>query len=128
MSHIPNVIDNSRDPKKMAKDEEYEAAVAKGNILLQMMLADDRNAGQLLNTPQASAQSTFTSVEDLATKEYTVSQWTYDYENIMSRLQPALQYLEVDDKMTSQAGKNIMITHKHAVSRLVAEAFNNPIA
>jgi hypothetical protein len=113
---IGAALTNKRDPKKMAKDEEYEAAVAKGTVSLQMMLADDRKAGQLLKPPQSSMQSTHTSVDELASSGYGITQLTWEYDGIMSRLQPALRALRVDDKMTSAEGRHVLISQEHAVS------------
>lgn len=103
----------------MTKDVEYGTAVEKGSKLLQMMLASDHKAGQLLSPPQSSAQSVFNSVADLE---------VYGYEEYRSlegfstqRLHMALHALGLNDRMACDGGKNFLIYHNHSQLKLVGE-------
>lgn len=101
----------------MTKDEEYEAAIEKGGRLLQMMLVRDREAGQLLNPPQASAQSRFNTVADLQAYGYEEQQ---ELEFVRRKsIRKALQALGVDDQMACEGGKNIVIQHKHTETKII---------
>jgi hypothetical protein len=99
----------------MAIDDEYELAVQKGNVLLQLMLADDRKAGQLVVPPRESVQSNFTALENMDDQgfegevtEACVNNTTF------AHLAPILQALGVEHKMACDGGKNVMIKHTHS--------------
>jgi hypothetical protein len=54
----------------MAIDDGCEIAVTKDKRLLTLLRADDLGAGQLLDPPKPSAQSSFTSAQDLPKHDY----------------------------------------------------------
>jgi len=106
----------------MADDQDYERAVEKGTRLLQLMLANDTKAGQLLDPPQQSVQSAFTSVEDLAAHGYTGQRGTscvLSGREVIRRLSTALQALGVDADMARDGGKNFVVEHKHSEDRIL---------
>jgi hypothetical protein len=107
----------------MAKDEAYEAAVAKGTQLLRMLSTDYAKTAQLLSLPKACARSAFTSVEDLDKHGYIKHQKAQlDDGTVMSRLARASRDLSVDNKMVSDGGKNIIIRHAHTENRRIEGA------
>jgi hypothetical protein len=99
----------------MAIDDEYDLAVQKGNVLLQLMLADDRKAGQLIVPPRESVKSNFTALEDMDDQgfEGEVTEACVDNTTI-AHIAPILQALGVDHKMACDGGKNVMIKHTHS--------------
>lgn len=99
----------------MAKDEVYELAVAKGSRLLRMMLTNDSEAGPLLQPPQNTAQSVFTSAQDLAKYGYTQLPWDPRVgEGALDGLAPAFEAIGVDAKLDQDEGKNVVVDHKHS--------------
>jgi hypothetical protein len=110
----------TRNPTSITKDEAYEAAVAKGTQLLQMLSTDYAETAQLLSLPKVCARNAFTSVEDLAKHGYIEHQKAQlDDRTVMSRLAKALQGLSVDDKIVSNRGKNIIISYAHMENRMI---------
>ena len=106
----------------MTKDKEYEIAVEKGTKLLQLMVADDRIAGQLLDPPQKSVQGVFNSVRDLTAHGYTGQRSTSCMENtheVIVRLAKAFQALGLDPDMACDGGENYMVEHKHSQNRTI---------
>lgn len=114
----------------MAKDQDYERAVEKGTELLQLMLADDAKAGQLLDPPQRSIQSEFTSVQHLAVFEYTGQRTTscvLSGGEVLRRLSIALLALGIDPRMTCEGGASFLVEHKHSEER-VADGNECPVS
>ncbi|KAF2826954.1 hypothetical protein CC86DRAFT_416728 [Ophiobolus disseminans] len=104
----------------MATDEEYERAVEKGTVLLQLLLANDAEAGQMLDLPQQSAQSTFASVQDLIVHGYTGKRTTsciLSGREAIMRLSTALQALGLNPEMACDGGANFVVEHKHSEDR-----------
>tara|TARA_R110002003_G_scaffold175_10_gene14256 strand:+ start:7826 stop:8269 length:444 start_codon:yes stop_codon:yes gene_type:complete len=101
--------------KKMAIDDEYDLAEQKGNVLLQLLLADDRKAGQRIVPPRESVQSNFTALEDMDDQgfEGEVTEACVDNTTI-ALLAPVLQALGVEHKMACDGGKNVMVKHVHS--------------
>ncbi|KAJ4377931.1 hypothetical protein N0V83_000761 [Neocucurbitaria cava] len=108
----------------MTKDEEYEAAIEKGSRLLRMMLVGDHEAGQLLDPPQASAQSRFNTVANLQAYGYEEQQDIGFFRG--KSIRKALQALGVDDQIAGvddqaacEGGKNIVILHIHTETKTI---------
>jgi hypothetical protein len=106
---------DTNNSKQMAIDDEYELAVQKGNVLLQLMLADDRKAGQLILSPRESVQSRFTALENMDEQgfEGEVTEACVDNTTI-AHLAPILQALGVEHRMACDGGKNVMVKHTHS--------------
>lgn len=83
-------------------DDQWRKAVQKGRHLLNMMIADDRTAGQMLTPPSNSAESQFLKYEDTGRYEYTKK----DYGGEVKYPITALRAIGADDKPTSEGGKN----------------------
>jgi hypothetical protein len=98
----------------MAKDEVYELAVASGNWLLNMMLASDYEAGQRMQPPQNTVQSTFTSAQDLDDYGYTKLPWDPVVgEGTLDGLEPVFAVIGADAKMAEEGGENVLADYKH---------------
>jgi hypothetical protein len=101
----------------MATDGDYEFAVNRGTKLLQLLLADASVAGQLLDAPRPSVQSSFTSAQDLPKHGYI----QHEADPAKKRrefqsLVPALQALGLNSTMACDGGHNIRVNHTHATN------------
>jgi hypothetical protein len=104
----------------MTTDEDYEIAVNRGTKLLQLLLADDSGAGQLLHPPQPSVQSSFTSAQDLPKHGYIQRQADLvRTRREFQSLVPALQALGLNSTMACDGGHNIRVNHSHATNKLL---------
>jgi hypothetical protein len=91
----------------MAKDQDYEAAVAKGTKLLQLMLASD---------PKGSLQSAFKDVEQMVENGYNEGEEdTFE----ISCISAPLLELGASDKMIKDGGQNIRTCRTHDEDRVI---------
>ena len=85
----------------MAKDQDYEATVAKGTKLPQMMLASD---------PKGNLQSTFQDVEQIVKNGYNEGEEdTFE----ISCISTPLLLLGASDKMIEDGGQNMRTYRTH---------------
>jgi hypothetical protein len=100
----------------MATEYEYELAITKGQRLLTLLLADDLGAGQFLDPPQPSAQSSFTSAQDLPKHGYI--QHYADTHKTRREFQSLVQALGLNPSMARDWGHNIRVNHSHPTNKL----------
>jgi hypothetical protein len=102
-----------------ATNEVYELAVRRGNRSLKVLFADDLTAAQLLDPPKPSAQSPFTSAQDLPTPGFTQTHIPDpDRERReLAPLVPALRALGLNTDMACDGEHNMKIKHGHVKIR-----------
>jgi hypothetical protein len=104
----------------MATDDEYEIAITNGKRLLTLLRADDLGAGQLLDPPKPSAQSSFTSAQDLPKHGYIQHYADTPRKRCeFQSLDQALQALGLNPTMACDGGHNIRVNHSHPINRLL---------
>jgi hypothetical protein len=102
-----------------ATNEVYELAVRRGKRSLNVLFADDLTAARLLDPPKPSAQSPFTSAQDLPTPGY-IQTHIPDPDRERRELAPlflALRALGSSTDMDCDVGHDMKIKHAHVKIR-----------